>query len=189
MIILIYRSIYSCIESYRILFWGIGKYRIIGYENRYRIESWRTIRFTPLMFTSHPRTHWYVNYPYTFASMYNFFFVNLHNLTGHTIMDSSYLFWQMNKTSKAFLAVQTAWQVGPQSNKLIMKLTVPSICPLIKHVWSDLQSQTHASFNLSWLQAVADDNHCDVSMNRKRRTDNLLCLKVPSLIESEARHS
>ncbi len=49
MIISIYRSIYSCIESYRKHFWGIGKYRIAGYENQYRIESWRTIRFTTLM--------------------------------------------------------------------------------------------------------------------------------------------
>ncbi len=46
-IILIYRSIYSWIESYN--FWGICKYRIAGHENRYRIESWRTIRFTPLV--------------------------------------------------------------------------------------------------------------------------------------------
>ncbi len=51
MIISIYRSIYSCIESYRIIFWGIGKYRIAGYENRYRIESWWTIRFTPIIYT------------------------------------------------------------------------------------------------------------------------------------------
>ncbi len=33
----------------RIIFWGICKYRIAVYENRYRIESWRTIRFTPLV--------------------------------------------------------------------------------------------------------------------------------------------
>ncbi len=46
-IILIYRSIYSWIESYN--FWGICKYRIAVYENRYRIESWRTIRFTSLV--------------------------------------------------------------------------------------------------------------------------------------------
>ncbi len=46
----IYRSIYSCIVSYRKLFWGLGKYRIAGYENRYRIESWWTTRFTPLVF-------------------------------------------------------------------------------------------------------------------------------------------
>ncbi len=42
-----HRSIYSWIESYN--FWGICKYRIAGYENRYRIESWRTIRLTPLV--------------------------------------------------------------------------------------------------------------------------------------------
>ncbi len=42
-----HRSIYSWIESYN--FWGICKYRIAGHENRYRIESWRTIRFTPLV--------------------------------------------------------------------------------------------------------------------------------------------
>ncbi len=50
-IISIYRSIYSCIESnqsYRRI-WGISKYRISGYANRYRIESWRTIWFTPLV--------------------------------------------------------------------------------------------------------------------------------------------
>lgn len=69
-----------------------------------------------------------------------------------------------------------------------MQLTVHSICPLIKHVWSDLQSEAHASSNLSWMQAVADDNHCDVRMNRKRHTDNLLCLKVPALTENEASH-
>jgi len=69
-----------------------------------------------------------------------------------------------------------------------MQLTVHSICPLIKHVWSDLQSEAHASSNLSCVQAVADDDHCDVSMNSKRRTDNLLCLKVPALTENEARH-
>ncbi len=34
----------------RIIFWGICKYRIAGYKNRYRIESWRTIRFTPLVY-------------------------------------------------------------------------------------------------------------------------------------------
>ncbi len=33
----------------RIIFWGICKYRIAEHENRYRIESWRTIRFTPLV--------------------------------------------------------------------------------------------------------------------------------------------
>ncbi len=51
MIISIYRSIY-CIESYRKSFWGIDKYRIAGYENRYRIESWQTIRFTALIYTA-----------------------------------------------------------------------------------------------------------------------------------------
>ncbi len=34
--------------SYRKHFWGIVKYRIAGYENRYWIESWQTIRFTSL---------------------------------------------------------------------------------------------------------------------------------------------
>ncbi len=43
-----YTPVSNWIESYRIIFWGIGKYRIAGYENRYRIESWRTIRFTPI---------------------------------------------------------------------------------------------------------------------------------------------
>ncbi len=42
-----HRSIYSWIESYN--FWGICKYRIAGHENRYRIESSRTIRLTPLV--------------------------------------------------------------------------------------------------------------------------------------------
>ncbi len=42
-----HRSIYSWIESYN--FWGICKYRITVYENRYRVESWQTIRFTSLV--------------------------------------------------------------------------------------------------------------------------------------------
>ncbi len=46
MMISIYRSIYSCIESYRKHFWGIGKYRIAGYENRYRIVTNHPI-YTP----------------------------------------------------------------------------------------------------------------------------------------------
>ncbi len=44
------------IESYLIIFWDIGKYRIAGYENRYRIESWQTIRFTPLAVCHLPYT-------------------------------------------------------------------------------------------------------------------------------------
>lgn len=31
------------------MFWGISKYRIAGYNNRFHIVSWRSIRFTPLM--------------------------------------------------------------------------------------------------------------------------------------------
>ncbi len=58
MIISIYLSIYSCIESYHIIFWGIGKYRIAGYDIRYCIESWRTIRFTPLIIVLYAPPYW-----------------------------------------------------------------------------------------------------------------------------------
>ncbi len=125
MIISIYRSIYSCIELYLRIFWGIGKYR--WYENRYRIVT------NLLIYTPSNQIHFFNSCFHTAVSFCCVYFVFERKATPNTTQQLQVRSAGFEALKRCLLlnCIQEGWTTVSRYSATLVK---PQYCRLLHWV-------------------------------------------------------